>query len=240
MQRFFSDNINEITGSDARQIQKVLRAKVGDKLIVCDGKSKSYEAEISDIKKESVSLNIIKELNEDTEPKVKITLAQCLPKGSKIDFIIQKSIELGVFDIIPVISERSVPDISGKEEKKQERWQKIAKEAAEQSGRQIIPQIHSPISFDDLLKSENKYDLKIIPWELEEEKSLKSVIGNREVYSQVSNILVIVGPEGGFSQEEINKARESGLTPITLGKRILRTETAPIAVLSNIFYELDQ
>jgi len=238
VQRFFSSNISEITGSDARQIQKVLRAKIGDKLIICDGKSKSYEAEVSDIKKDSISLNILKELNEETEPKVKITLAQCLPKGSKIDFIIQKSVELGVFDIIPVSSERSISKIEGKEDKKKERWQRIAKEAAEQSGRQIIPQIHAPISFDELLKSSNKYALKLIPWELEKESLLRGVLNSVETCHGMS-LQVIIGPEGGFSQEEINKAKSAGFTSISLGKRILRTETAGIAILSNIFYELE-
>lgn len=239
MQRFFSSNINEITGSDARQIQKVLRSKTGDKLIVCDGTTKSYLAEISDIKKDSISINIKKELHEDTEPKVKITLAQCLPKGSKIDYIIQKSVELGVFDIIPVSSERSISRIEGKEDKKKERWQKISKEAAEQSGRQIIPQIHSPISFDNLLSKQN-YDLKLIPWELEKKNHLRNVLKSVGTGRDLSlRIMVVIGPEGGFSQDEINKAKSSGFTSISLGKRILRTETAPIAVISNIFYELE-
>ncbi|OGC04683.1 hypothetical protein A2276_01745 [candidate division WOR-1 bacterium RIFOXYA12_FULL_43_27] len=244
MQRFFiapsqiNNNIAEITGSDARQIQKVLRSKIGDKLIVCDGTEKAYDAEISAINKGTVSLKILRELNEETESTAKITLAQCLPKGSKMDFIIQKSVELGVFDIIPIISERSIPKISDKSEKKQERWQKIAKEAAEQSGRLIIPQVHPIQSFDDLLKSSNKYDLKMIPWELEKENRLRAKLQMVGTGRDLS-LLIIVGPEGGFSQNEIKSAKSAGFIPITLGKRILRTETAPIAILSNIFYELD-
>ncbi|NQU16421.1 MAG: 16S rRNA (uracil(1498)-N(3))-methyltransferase [Candidatus Saganbacteria bacterium] len=244
MQRFFvpasniKNNLAEIRDSDAYQIQKVLRSKIGDQIIICDGISKSHLAIIKEITKDKITVVLEKEIEENTEPKVKITLAQCLPKGSKIDFVIQKSVELGVFDIIPVISERSIPKISDKAEKKQARWQKIAKEAAEQSGRQIIPKIHLPIFFDDLL-SKQTYDLKLIPWELEKENRLRDVLKSVETCHGMS-LLATIGPEGGFSQQEINKAKASGFMSISLGKRILRTETAGIAVLSNIFYELEE
>ncbi|MFC1496336.1 16S rRNA (uracil(1498)-N(3))-methyltransferase [Candidatus Margulisiibacteriota bacterium] len=230
----------EITGSDVNHIKHVLRLHLGTHILICDGISKTYLTRIKSINIERVELIIEKELEESSEPKIKVTLAQCLPKGSKFDFIIQKSVELGVYSIIPTLSERTVPDIKGKEKNKTERWYKIAKQAAEQSGRKIIPEVQPPMSFEEVLTLKDQYDLALLPWELEKDKQLKLAIRNREVHSQVPKLLLLIGSEGGFSQSEADKARKAGFATVSLGKRILRTETAPIAILANIFYELEQ
>ena len=147
-----------------------------------------------------------------------------------MDFIVQKCTELGVSEIIPVVSERSVA-----KGEKSGRWQKIAKEAAEQSGRALIPKISALTDFKSLLKKKNEFDLALIPWELEKTNKLKAILQN----SSPKNIIILIGPEGGFSSQEIEQAKAAGFIPVSLGKRILRAETAGLAILSMIMYELD-
>ena len=165
------------------------------------------------------------------EPRIKITLAQALPKSSKMDDIVQKSTELGVFEIIPVTTERSIPKSD-----KSERWNKIAKESAEQSGRVHVPQIKNTVSFDELLKSCENYGLKLLPWECENSRSLKTELVNNK---NASSVLILIGPEGGFSPKEAEKASLKGFKSVSLGKRILRTQTAGPATLAMILYEME-
>jgi 16S rRNA (uracil1498-N3)-methyltransferase len=217
--------------------------KAGDQLELLDGTGKVYEAMIRKVEKEKITCEIISSRQEETEPKVKVALAQALTKGSKMDFVIEKCTELGVNQVIPMLTERTVA-----KEAKLDRWRKLAKEAAEQSGRAVIPEIASLKPFEEILKMKSQFDLALIPWELEKEKTLKKALKDSQIpqspnlqtpISQLPNILIVVGPEGGFSQKEITLAKEAGFTSVSLGKRILRTETAGMAVLSAIMYEME-
>lgn len=233
MPRFFvsQDTFPNITGSDVHHIKNVLRLKPGETIELCDGLGKVYEAKILDMDNNQVNCRIISETQTNAEPAVKVTLAQCLPKGKKMDLIVQKATELGATKIIPVLAERSVSKAY-----KISRWQKIAREAAEQSGRAIIPEVQETTSLKQLLAQAKNFDLALIPWELEKDNNLKKVLLNKTPKS----ILVVIGPEGGFSQSEINQAKEVGFKPISLGPRILRTETAGLATLASINYHFDQ
>jgi 16S rRNA (uracil1498-N3)-methyltransferase len=232
MPRFFvsKDQPSVITGSDAHQIRNVLRLKVGDKLELLDGTGSVYTAEIETIEKNKVSCNVLDSRKQTAESKTQVTLAQCLPKAKKMDLIIQKCTELGVAKIIPTLSERAIA-----KGEKLPRWQKIAKEAAEQSGRASIPEISPLTKFEDVLKLKDQYDLALIPWELEKETTLKKVLSTH----RPNHLLIVIGPEGGFSQKEIEQAQQAGCQPISLGRNILRTETAGLAVMAMIMYELE-
>ena len=253
MHRFFvpSENISDktirISGSDVNHIKNVLRMAPHEKIEVFDSLGNIYQSEIEELKDNSVICSIISEKKENIESHIDITLAQCLPKGKKMDFIIQKATELGVNYIIPVISERSIPKIEEKADKKIDHWQKIAKEASEQSGRSKVPEI-KPLSYlKDIITAQKlvpSYDLKIIPWEGEKEKNLKFILeaqdGRRDFEIPPSiKILILIGPEGGFSKQEVQEAKDNGFISVSLGKRILRVETAAIAILAQIFYELE-
>lgn len=229
MHRFFipKDQIPNITGTDVHHIRDVLRMKVGDRLELLDGTGKIYETKISKIEKNKIACEIISSRTEESKPEVRVTLAQALPKARKMDFIIEKCTELGVNQIIPMLTERTIA-----KSVKLERSRKIAKEAAEQSGRTVIPEITELIKFEDVLKMRERFDLALIPWELEKEMTLKSSFLHRP-----SSILALIGPEGGFSQKEIELAKEAGFVPVSLGPRILRTETAGMVILSIINYE---
>ncbi|MEA3492807.1 MAG: RsmE family RNA methyltransferase [Candidatus Margulisiibacteriota bacterium] len=230
MHRFFvpQDQIPVITGSDAHQIKNVLRMKSGDKLELLDGSGEIYTVKISELKRDNIVCEIISERSETIEQKVSVTIAQCLPKTKKMDLIIQKCTELGVNKIIPTLSERSIAKGD-----KSDRWKKIAKEAAEQSGRATIPEIDPLTEFGDLLKLSKDYDLALIPWELEQETTLKHTLTTTLPHY----ILILIGSEGGFSKSEIDLAVAAGFKPTTLGKNILRTETAGMSILSMINYQ---
>ena len=226
-----------ITGSDVNHIKNVLRLRVGEKIGTFDGFQNNYLCEIKEITPAAVKADILKEEKKEIEPNIKITLAQCLAKGKKMDLIIKMATELGVYKIIPVISERSIPKIEEKEEKKIEHWQGIAKEAAEQSGRSLVPKIESLKRIDDLNPS--RYDLAIMPWEGEKSTSLKKALTGPRAHRQTGSLLIMIGPEGGFSQSEALRAKETGFKSVSLGKRILRCETAAVSALAQIFYELE-
>lgn len=233
MHRYFveKDQLPVITGSDVHHIKDVLRMKVGNKLEMFDGTGTIYVAQISGIGKEKVVCNILSSRREGTEAKLKVTLAQCLPKAKKMDFIIQKCTELGADKIIPTLSERSIS-----KGEKLERWKKIAKEAAEQSARASIPEIAPLTKFEDVLKMRSQFDLALIPWELEKKNTLKKHFADNRI-NGYTDILIMIGPEGGFSREEVELARSAGFIPVSLGPTILRTETAGMAILSMINYE---
>jgi 16S rRNA (uracil1498-N3)-methyltransferase len=243
MHRFFvaKEQIPIITGTDVHHIKDVLRMKAGDKLELLDGTGKIYRAKIAEIKKDRVICHIIESRTQKTESGARVTIAQCLPKAKKMDLIIQKCTELGVHRIIPTLSERSIAKAE-----KIERWKKIAKEASEQSGRASIPEISPLTRFEDVLKLKHQYDLALIPWELEKSTTLKKVLttppssfGLRRTSHQPNHLLVVIGPEGGFSREEIELARKAGFKSISLGKTILRTETAGMAIMAMLAYEFD-
>ena len=238
MHRFFIPQLyNEemsITGVDAKHIGKVLRMQPGDKLQIVSDDGVSALAEVTAISETTVTVHCLEVLAESHEPAVKITLAQGLAKGEKMDFIIQKAVELGAYSIVPVAMEHSVVRLDGaKADKKVERWQKIAEAAAKQSKRDIIPQVQAVQSVSQMLAN-NNCKTKIIAYECEDRMSLKTAL--REA-GQLDDLLLIIGPEGGISEGELNKAREAGAIPVSLGRRILRAETAGLVAMSAIFYE---
>lgn len=238
MHRFFIPQLyNEemsITGVDAKHIGKVLRMQPGDKLQIVSDDGVSALAEVTAISETTVTVRCLEVLAESHEPAVKITLAQGLAKGEKMDFIIQKAVELGVCSIVPVAMEHSVVRLDGaKADKKVERWQKIAEAAAKQSKRDIIPQVQAVQSVSQMLAN-NNCKTKIIAYECEDRMSLKTAL--REA-GQLDDLLLIIGPEGGISEGELTKAREAGAVPVSLGRRILRAETAGLVAMSAIFYE---
>ncbi|MCP2240585.1 16S rRNA (uracil(1498)-N(3))-methyltransferase [Thermoanaerobacterium thermosaccharolyticum] len=229
------DGIARINGDDAHHIINVLRFKIGTKLIISNGKNQ-YIVTILDIENSSVILKIIEEYNQVVESPINITLYQGLPKSDKMDLIIQKCTEIGIKKIVPVETEFSTIKIKEKNiYNKINRWKKISLEASKQSGRSIVPDVLVPVGFKDALESLNEFDLCLIPYEKETNMRLKDVLKKN---FNAKNICVFIGPEGGFSENEIMAAIEYGAIPVTLGPRILRTETAGIVTSSIILYEL--
>lgn len=240
MQKFFVDreNINDskviITGDDIKHITKVLRKGIGDVLTVSDGHGMEYEVKIAQMDKGKIHADIIQKIQSQMQT-LEITLYQALPKSDKMDTIIQKCTELGIAKIVPYISEYTVVTIDDKKfDKKLERWRKIALEACKQCGRPIMPEIAQIHGFDNLLNEINSYDLSILAYE-KENSSIKKLLSQS---SSSKKIAVIVGPEGGFSSEEVRKITNHGAKSVGLGPRILRTETAGMAILCIIMYEL--
>ncbi|MCX7746843.1 MAG: 16S rRNA (uracil(1498)-N(3))-methyltransferase [Clostridia bacterium] len=242
MPRFFvnstdiSDHTINITGEDVSHIKKVLRLTPGDNIIVSDGVCQDYLVEIERFEQDHIRTKVIRSEPNTTEPPIDITLFQGLPKSDKMDFIIQKSIELGVTTIFPVITERTIVRIDQKKDAahKVTRWQRIAIEAAKQSNRGKIPKIEFPINFDNALNISKGMELSLIPYEKESKSKLKDIIQGK----RIEKIAVFIGPEGGFTENEIERSLLNGIKPVTLGPRILRTETAGLAVLSILMYEL--
>ncbi len=241
MPRFFvkpenilSDSII-IDGDDMKHIKNVLRLRCNDIITLCDGAGNDYTARIKKFESNLIYTDIIEKRKNTTEPPVEVVLFQGIPKSDKMDLIIQKGVELGVSRIVPVITERTVVVLKTEKDKesKIKRWQRIAMEAAKQSNRGIIPKVDLPLDFKKALESSAQMDLGIIPYEKENAKSLKGVLKNFNAKS----IAVFIGPEGGFSQKEMDEAANAGMISVTLGPRILRTETAGIAVLSVVMYE---
>lgn len=224
-----------IDTQDVSHIKRVLRLNVGDKITVSDSRGTDYATEIKEISENAVICRVIDTVCNDTEPNISVTLYQALPKASKMEYIIQKTTELGIVRIVPCALSRCVVRLDGKDaQKKCDRWQKIADEAAKQSGRGILPEISSVMSFRDAVGEMQKSDLCFVPYESAEETRLKSVLTSKEC----KTVSFMIGPEGGFSPEEAAYLENSGIPLVTLGKRILRTETAGMAVLSMIMYEI--
>ncbi|MBQ7820821.1 MAG: 16S rRNA (uracil(1498)-N(3))-methyltransferase [Clostridia bacterium] len=247
MPRFFvpSENINDrqirITGSDAAHITRSLRMAKGEKLTVCDMHSAEYECEIAGFENTDVLLDVISVCEGNTEPPYKVTLFQALPKSDKMDFIVQKAVETGVFEIVPFISERCISRPEPKSARsKLERWNKIAHEAAKQCGRGIVPQVKPICQYKEALALAADAKHSILFYEGDGVRSLKDVLeGVRCTKDEPAVISVIVGAEGGFSINEVAEASKLGIVPTGLGNRILRCETAPIVALSALSYALE-
>ncbi|MCR5738114.1 MAG: 16S rRNA (uracil(1498)-N(3))-methyltransferase [Eubacterium sp.] len=241
MYRFFVENsqIGEesisITGNDVNHIKNVLRMRIGETVLISDGKDREYTCSISELSDEEVVAKIEDVNGPERELPVKVTLFQALPKGDKMETIIQKMVELGAERIVPVSTKRCVVKLDAKKaEKKTERWQNISLSAAKQSKRGIVPQVESPMTFGLALQEAQKMDLILIPYEnAENMKYTREVIGT---IKPGMNVGIFIGPEGGFAEEEVEAARKAGAREITLGKRILRTETAGMAVMSVIMF----
>ena len=228
--RFFTGNIGEkavITGDDAKHIATVLRMKSGELAVLCDGKGSDYLCRICSAEKELVELDVLDCRKNEAEPKTEICLYQCMPKSDKMEFIVQKATELGVSRIVPVLSKRCVSRPDEKTAaKKCQRYRKIAEEAAKQCGRGKIPEIGEMLSFSQAVKEYSHDDTGILFYECGGE-SLKKLVSPK-----TGKISVFIGSEGGFAPEEAELAEKAGICPATLGKRILRCETAPIAALA--------
>lgn len=270
MSRFFVDkgsidvenNVVIITGEDVKHIGSVLRAAPGDRLELSDGSGTDYDAVIERISKDSILARIAGSRRNATEPPIDVILFQGIPKADKMDFIIQKCVELGVKRIVPVTTARTVVRFAnGKDaEAKATRWRRIALEAAKQCDRGMIPEVSDPMGFSDAVKYAADFDLKLIPYEEESQGSLGRLLGdfkkasgnagsgpgakanaNADVNANADasrTIAIFIGPEGGFTPEEVEKAVKGGFASVTLGPRILRTETAGLAAIAIIMYEL--
>jgi len=243
MQRYFvspeqmTDTTVCIEGEDVHHLVRVMRCKPGDRIICSNGCGRDVLAVIAAIQESSVTANIIQELEEHRELPVEVTVAQGLPKGDKMDWVVQKCTEMGVRRIIPFTSSRTVVLLNEeKGARRRNRWQKIAKEAAEQAQRSVIPVIEPPVSWLQLLALEEQFDAALLAYEGEGTISLKRAL---EPTKPGSRILLVIGPEGGFDQSEVEQAVAQGMIPISLGKRILRTETAALYALAAISYEYE-
>lgn len=242
MPRFFVDKEN-VQGNkivmdnktDVKHITTVLRNDIGDTVEVsCDGVD--YDCVIEDIQAKAIVFGIVSQNENNTEPKIKVALFQALPKQDKLELVVQKSVELGVNEIIPIETTFTVSKINSKTSSKIERLQKISETASKQCGRGIIPKVHQPLTFKESIKYANDFELKIVAYEKEKDVTLKEVLKNNV---GVKSICFFVGSEGGFSTSEIDMLKENGFNSITLGNRILRTETVGLTVLSNIMYEFE-
>lgn len=246
MQRFFVEphQIDEvahqihIVGTDVNHISNVLRMKQGEEVWISDGGKKEYRCAIEAFSLDEVLLHIIYAQEPDYELPSRIYLFQGLPKADKMELIIQKAVELGAYEVIPVETKRCVVKLDGKKAaKKVDRWQQIAESAAKQSKRMLIPNVHEVISFKEALKYAQSMDIRLIPYEL-----TKGMQETKEILAAIEpgqSIGIFIGPEGGFEEKEVAAAIEEGAKPITLGRRILRTETAGLAVLSVLMFQLE-
>ena len=232
-----------IKGNDVNHIRNVLRKKVGETIVVCNKESKKdYLCKIENIENNSIECKIEEELESNVESNVKVTIMQGLPKKDKMELIIQKSVELGVYEIIPIEMERCVVKLQEKDKaKKIERWQKISEVAAKQCGRDYIPKINQIMSLKNICNLISEYDIILLAYENEEKTTIKEAlksIKSKFIGKQIK-IAVIIGPEGGISEKEVELLKKSGAITISLGKRILRTETVALNVLGVIMYELE-
>ena len=246
MQRFFVEphqidsekHAIHITGSDVNHISNVLRMKTGEELWISDGSKYEYRCTIESFEPDEVLLHIVYSQEPEYELPCRIYLFQGLPKADKMELIIQKAVELGAYEIIPVETKRCVVKLDGrKSAKKTARWQQIAESAAKQSKRMLIPNVHEVLTFREALKYAESMDVRLVPYELARGmQETKEILAGIEPGQSVG---IFIGPEGGFEEKEIEAAIEGGAKPITLGRRILRTETAGLAILSVLMFQLE-
>ena len=247
MTRLFMEEVEAGSGSitlgsdDSRYISQVLRMRPGEQLKVVLKDGIEALCEVDTLDKNAVTLKVIETRENTSEPPVNITLYQSVSKGERMELTIQKCVELGVTKIVPVFSLRCVvrPDEPKKQKSKVERWQKIALEAARQSGRGIIPEVTEPKLFAQAVKdAKASADVVLLPWEEERAVTLKQALAHIEKQT-LHEIAVFIGPEGGYDESEAQTARDEGAIPVTIGERILRTETAGAAVLAMLLYEFE-
>ena len=244
MSKFFVD-VNDVSDStiritdanDRKHIIKVLRLGIGDCLTISDTVEYEYETEIISIEKDYIEAKILDKQNFAHEPELKLTLFQGIPKQGKMETIIQKNIELGIYAVVPVFTDRTVVMDNGGFHKKIQRWQKVADEAVKQCKRGIIPQIHKEITFKEMIDEVDKFELIIFPYENEKNYTMKDCL--RTLDRKPVNAALIIGPEGGFSDKEARDLVKLGAKCVTLGRTILRTETAGMAATAMIMYELE-
>ena len=235
-----NDNKITLIGEDVKHIANVLRKQTGDVVNICNTTtSENFLCQLEEISKEEIKCSIIEIVKSEAEPSTEITIFQGLPKAEKMELIIQKCTEIGAKVFVPVEMERCVVKLDNKTaSKKLERWQKIAETAAKQSGRDIIPKVENLINLQKVCNLIQNYDIVILAYENEEQYTLKQALNNI-VKKDVLKVGIIIGPEGGIDSKEVEMLEQSGAKTVTLGKRILRTETVGISMTSIILYELD-
>ncbi len=236
--QIFQDEII-ITGPDVNHIKNVLRMRPGEKVLVSDGQDREYTCVLAHLENDEVRAKIEDVNGPARELPIKVTLFQALPKGDKMETVVQKMVELGVYEIAPVSTKRCIVKLDEKKaEAKTKRWNAIAESAAKQSKRGIIPKVLSPVTFQNALKKAREMDIILIPYE-----EAKSIDHTRKVLSRIKpgmSIGIFIGPEGGFTLEEVQQAIAVGAYDITLGKRILRTETAGMALMAVLMLQSEE
>ena len=245
MYRFFvepsqvEEHTIRIQGSDVNHIKNVLRMKTGEEILISSGDNLEYACYIEEMGSEEVLAHVMYVQEAGYELSSRIYLFQGLPKGDKMELIIQKAVELGVHEIIPVATRRAVVKLEGKKEQnKIRRWQAIAGSAAKQSKRMYVPEVKPVMRFSQAIEQAKELDIVLLPYELAE-----GMRKTKEIIAQIEpggSIGIFIGPEGGFDEEEVRMAVEMGAKAITLGKRILRTETAGLTVLSVLMFALEE
>ncbi len=233
------ENILTIVGDDVNHMKNVLRMREGECFTAADENGMCYKCTIDMLDKQQVTAKILECYQGETELSTKLYLFQGLPKSDKMELIIQKAVELGAYEIIPVSTKRAIVKLDAKKEaSKRKRWQAIAEGAAKQSGRVIVPHISEVKTFEEALGMAQKLDVNMIPYEC-----ARGMEGTREIFHSIQrgmSVGIFIGPEGGFEESEVEKAKELGVHPVTLGKRILRTETAGLTTLSILMYLLEE
>lgn len=245
MYRFFvapeqiGDVSISITGKDVNHIKNVLRMKVGETVLISDGSDREYICAIRQLKDDEVIADIEDINGRSRELPIKVTLFQALPKGDKMETVIQKMIELGAYEIVPMSTKRCVVKLDAKKAaNKAKRWNAIAESAAKQSKRGVIPQVSEPVTYKQALEMAKGMDMLLIPYE-----EAENMEHTRRVVSEIKSgmsIGIFIGSEGGFAREEVELAKESGAREITLGKRILRTETAGMTIMAVLMYLMEE
>ncbi len=245
MYRFFVDKNNifedkiAVEGPDVNHIKNVLRMKIGETVLLSDGEDREYICEISEIEEDRVLARIVDIEGPSRELSIKVTLFQGLPKGDKMETVIQKMVELGGYSIVPVATKRSIVKLDAKKAKaKVARWNAISESAAKQSKRGIVPEVLDVMTFGEAINIAKDFDKILIPYEEAENMSY-----TRQVVDSIKpgdSVAVFIGPEGGFAPEEVEKAIDAGAKSITLGRRILRTETAGMALMSVLMYSMEE
>ena len=240
MHRFFvepdslSNDCIIIEGSDFFHMKNVLRLNKGDEVSVCDKCGFDYLCKITDFSQNAAHLEILQKEKTSTEPPISVTLYQGVTKGDKLDMVVQKCVELGCVKFVPVSMKRSVKVIKDASKTKN-RMEKIVYEACKQSSRGIIPKVMEVLTFKEAIDDAKENELKLLPYESERDLSIKEVLKKSK---DIKNVCIFIGPEGGFSDEEITLAKDNGFEIVSMGPRILRTETAPISAITAVMYEL--
>lgn len=245
MHRFFAEpgQIGEkeivITGADVNHIRNVLRMRTGEEVLIADGRGAEYRCKLTDLSENEVRAQILWKLDGNAELASAVTLFQGLPKSDKMDLIVQKCVELGVARIVPVSTKRAVVKLDAKKEQTRlKRWNTISESAAKQSGRGVIPEVSGVMTFGKALEEAKKLDVLLIPYERAENMAeTRRVMGSIQPGQSVG---IFIGPEGGFEESEVEEAVAAGARAITLGRRILRTETAGLAVMAMLGYLLEE
>ena len=232
------DGIVQITGGDAAHISRVLRTEIGETLTLCDGCGTDFYAIVTDCTKDCVTLSVKETVPCMAEPTISVTLFQGIPKQGKMDYIIEKCTELGIARIVPVAAKRSVAKIEDKksEAKKLERWRKIAAESVKQCGRGAIPEVTEVMTVREAVEFSKDFDLTLAAYECEKETTFRSALTGKSP----KTVGIFIGPEGGLDDSEVELFKKADITTVTLGKRILRTETAGHTVLTAVMYEFNE